>query len=70
MSIATNSLTVRRAEDRGTTEIRWLHGRHSFSFGRYEVAPICRTLPVLNLAVRLKHKGVCHGKECDSQEAS
>ncbi len=26
---------VRRAEDRGTTEIGWLHGRHSFSFNRY-----------------------------------
>jgi quercetin 2,3-dioxygenase len=35
MSIATNSLTIRRAEDRGKTELRWLHGRHSFSFGRY-----------------------------------
>jgi quercetin 2,3-dioxygenase len=35
MSTATNSMTVRRAEDRGKTELRWLHGRHSFSFGRY-----------------------------------
>jgi redox-sensitive bicupin YhaK (pirin superfamily) len=35
MPTATNSLTVRRSEDRGKTEIRWLHGRHSFSFGRY-----------------------------------
>ena len=35
MSTATNSLTIRRAEDRGKTELRWLHGRHSFSFGRY-----------------------------------
>src|SRR3954447_11690754 len=35
MSTATNSLTVRRSEDRGKTELRWLHGRHSFSFGRY-----------------------------------
>ena len=35
-----------------------------------EVAPICRTLPMLSLAVRLKHKGACHGKECDSREAS
>jgi redox-sensitive bicupin YhaK (pirin superfamily) len=35
MSAATNSFTIRRAEDRGKTELRWLHGRHSFSFGRY-----------------------------------
>lgn len=35
MSIASTSLTIRRSEDRGTTELRWLHGRHSFSFGRY-----------------------------------
>lgn len=35
MSTNTKSLTVRRSEDRGTTELRWLHGRHSFSFGRY-----------------------------------
>jgi quercetin 2,3-dioxygenase len=35
MMTATNSTTVRRAEDRGKTELRWLHGRHSFSFGRY-----------------------------------
>ncbi len=26
---------VRRAEDRGATELGWLHSRHSFSFGRY-----------------------------------
>lgn len=26
---------VRRAQDRGKTEIGWLHSRHSFSFGRY-----------------------------------
>lgn len=35
MSTVTNSLTIRRSEDRGKTELRWLHGRHSFSFGRY-----------------------------------
>jgi redox-sensitive bicupin YhaK (pirin superfamily) len=35
MSTATRNLTVRRSEDRGKTEIAWLHGRHSFSFGRY-----------------------------------
>jgi quercetin 2,3-dioxygenase len=35
MTTITKSLTVRRSEDRGKTEIRWLHGRHSFSFGRY-----------------------------------
>ncbi len=26
---------VRRAQQRGKTEIGWLHSRHSFSFGRY-----------------------------------
>src|SRR5829696_1964646 len=35
MTTITKALTVRRSEDRGKTEIRWLHGRHSFSFGRY-----------------------------------
>ncbi len=35
MSTTTRNITVRRAEDRGKTEIQWLHGRHSFSFGRY-----------------------------------
>lgn len=35
MSVATNSFAIRRAEGRGQTELRWLHGRHSFSFGRY-----------------------------------
>jgi quercetin 2,3-dioxygenase len=35
MSATTRSLTVRRAEDRGRTEIGWLHSWHSFSFGRY-----------------------------------
>ena len=35
MSIVSTSLTIRRSEDRGKTELRWLHGRHSFSFGRY-----------------------------------
>jgi redox-sensitive bicupin YhaK (pirin superfamily) len=35
MVTAKNSFTIRRAEDRGKTELRWLHGRHSFSFGRY-----------------------------------
>jgi quercetin 2,3-dioxygenase len=35
MSTATNSLHIRRADDRGKTDLRWLHGRHSFSFGRY-----------------------------------
>ena len=35
MSTTTNSLTIRRSEDRGKTELRWLHGRHSFSFGHY-----------------------------------
>lgn len=27
--------TIRRADDRGKTELRWLDSRHSFSFGRY-----------------------------------
>ena len=35
MTTTTKQLTVRRTEDRGKTEIGWLHGRHSFSFGRY-----------------------------------
>jgi redox-sensitive bicupin YhaK (pirin superfamily) len=35
MSTAINSLHIRRSEVRGKTELRWLHGRHSFSFGRY-----------------------------------
>jgi quercetin 2,3-dioxygenase len=35
MSTATHNFTVRRSEDRGKTEAGWLHGRHSFSFGRY-----------------------------------
>jgi quercetin 2,3-dioxygenase len=35
MSTATQDITVRRSEDRGKTEAGWLHGRHSFSFGRY-----------------------------------
>lgn len=28
-------ITKRPAEERGKTEIGWLHGRHSFSFGQY-----------------------------------
>ncbi len=35
MSTTTRNFTVRRSEDRGKTELQWLHGRHSFSFGRY-----------------------------------
>src|SRR6478609_5077998 len=35
MSTTTRTLTIRRAADRGKTETGWLHGRHSFSFGRY-----------------------------------
>jgi redox-sensitive bicupin YhaK (pirin superfamily) len=31
----TPRFNIRRAENRGKTELRWLHGRHSFSFGRY-----------------------------------
>jgi redox-sensitive bicupin YhaK (pirin superfamily) len=35
MTTTTTSWTVRPADARGRTELRWLHGRHSFSFGRY-----------------------------------
>ncbi len=35
MTSAQTDFDIRRAEDRGTTEIGWLHGRHSFSFNRY-----------------------------------
>ncbi|HWB20515.1 MAG TPA: pirin family protein [Phycisphaerales bacterium] len=30
-----SAFEITRASDRGATEIGWLHGRHSFSFGRY-----------------------------------
>jgi len=30
-----HSLQIRRARERGETRTSWLHGRHSFSFGRY-----------------------------------
>jgi len=43
--------------------------QHLFGVERAEVAPNCRTLQVLSLAVRLQHKGVCRGEEIDSQEA-
>jgi hypothetical protein len=35
---------------------------------RSEVAPNCRTLPVLSLTDRLKHKGVGHGEEAHWQK--
>jgi quercetin 2,3-dioxygenase len=35
MQTVATPIQVRRANDRGTTEIGWLHSRHSFSFGRY-----------------------------------
>jgi redox-sensitive bicupin YhaK (pirin superfamily) len=35
MTTATKQFTVRPGNKRGTTEIGWLHSRHSFSFGRY-----------------------------------
>lgn len=35
MQTLSKSFQVRRAQQRGTTEIGWLHSRHSFSFGRY-----------------------------------
>ena len=43
-------MEIRRAEDRGKTEIGWLHGRHSFSFNRYydPERMAYRTLRVLN----------------------
>ena len=28
-------ITLRRSEDRGSTQIDWLKSRHSFSFGDY-----------------------------------
>ncbi len=31
----TPNITIRPGEDRGTTQLGWLHSRHSFSFGRY-----------------------------------
>ncbi len=35
MTTTTTQLNVHRGEDRGTTELDWLHSRHSFSFGDY-----------------------------------
>ena len=35
MQTATTQFQVRPGRERGTTEIGWLHSRHSFSFGRY-----------------------------------
>jgi redox-sensitive bicupin YhaK (pirin superfamily) len=35
MQTATKEFQVRPGRQRGTTEIGWLHSRHSFSFGRY-----------------------------------
>src|SRR4051812_7033232 len=35
MQTATKQFQVRPGHERGTTEIGWLHSRHSFSFGRY-----------------------------------
>src|SRR5579883_2173168 len=28
-------LIIRKSNERGTTEVEWLHSRHSFSFGEY-----------------------------------
>jgi redox-sensitive bicupin YhaK (pirin superfamily) len=30
-----NAIEIRRAHERGGTELGWLHSKHSFSFGRY-----------------------------------
>jgi quercetin 2,3-dioxygenase len=35
MTTATKQFEVHRGNQRGITEIGWLHSRHSFSFGRY-----------------------------------
>ena len=35
MQTATKQFQVRPGQQRGTTEIGWLHSHHSFSFGRY-----------------------------------
>src|SRR5687767_6274369 len=35
MPTAHASLELRHADAKGTTELGWLHSRHSFSFGRY-----------------------------------
>lgn len=35
MSTTLTAFKIRPAAERGKTEIGWLHGRHSFSFGRY-----------------------------------
>lgn len=35
MTFTQTDFEIRRADDRGTTEIGWLRGRHSFSFNRY-----------------------------------
>ena len=29
-------INIHRSEERGTTELGWLHSRHSFSFGNYQ----------------------------------
>ncbi len=34
-NITDQNVTIRPADDRGTTDLGWLHSRHSFSFGRY-----------------------------------
>jgi redox-sensitive bicupin YhaK (pirin superfamily) len=50
MSHPINTLDIRRGDDRGTTDLGWLHSRHSFSFGRYLDADrmAYRSLRVLN----------------------
>lgn len=35
MTTTTGPMQIRRAGERGTTDLGWLKGRHSFSFGRY-----------------------------------
>src|SRR4051794_39697424 len=35
MPATTSQVQIRRGDERGQTEIGWLHSRHSFSFGHY-----------------------------------
>lgn len=35
MTTTQGEFAIHRSDDRGTTDLGWLHARHSFSFGRY-----------------------------------